>query len=134
LRKMPSTVIAVINQSDLGVCDEAFYRAHFANCVVLSAKNGEGLEDLRACVERLFIDGTLNVREDAILTNARQHAAVLSALESVRRAIGALQAGLPIDLCCVDTETAMSSLAEVDGHAVSEDIVSDIFSHFCVGK
>ncbi len=134
LENRGSAVIAVVNQSDLGVRDEAFYRAHFSNCVFLSAKSGEGLDDLRVCVERLFIDGALNVREDAILTNARQHAAVLSALESVRRAIGALREGLPIDLCCIDTETAMASLAEVDGHTISEDIVLDIFSHFCVGK
>ena len=46
----------------------------------------------------------------------------------------ALRAGYPIDLCCTDVELAMEALTELDGRAVSEDIVSEIFSHFCVGK
>ena len=61
-------------------------------------------------------------------------AAALASLEAVRSAIAALDAGYPIDLCCTDAEDAMSSLRELDGRAVSEDIVSQIFSHFCVGK
>ena len=63
-----------------------------------------------------------------------KHAAALTALEAVRHAIAALDAGYPIDLCCTDAEDAMSALHELDGRSVSEDIVSQIFSHFCVGK
>ena len=85
-------------------------------------------------MEQLFIDGALDSRNDAVLTNARQHAAALASLEAVRSAIAALDAGYPIDICCTDAEDAMSSLRELDGRAVSEDIVSQIFSHFCVGK
>ena len=42
--------------------------------------------------------------------------------------------GLTVDLCGTDMDCAMSSLAEIDGREVTEDIVSDIFAHFCVGK
>ena len=49
-------------------------------------------------------------------------------------AIAALDAGVPLDASCVDAELAMSAVGEVDGRAVGEDIVADIFSHFCVGK
>ena len=89
---------------------------------------------LSETVEQLFTDGKLDSRDGAILTNARQHAAVLASLESVRRALAALDSGAPIDMCCIDAEEAMSALAEVDGREISEDIVSEIFSHFCVGK
>ena len=58
----------------------------------------------------------------------------LSALEAIRRAISAMREGLPVELCCTDAELAMSALSELDGRAISEDIVSEIFSHFCVGK
>jgi len=134
LEESAATVIAVVNKSDLGLVDPTFYREKFENCVILSAAEGKGIESLAQCVDRLFVDGRLDTREGAILTNARQHAAVLASLEAVRRAISALTQGSPIDLCCIDAEDAMSSLAEVDGRAISEDIVSEIFSHFCVGK
>ncbi len=134
LKSLSVPVIALLNKSDLGTKDADFLLHSFANTVAISAKSGEGLNALSALVERLFIDGKLNTREDAVLTNARQHAAVLSAEEALSRAVDALHRGLEIDLCCTDAEAAMSALSEVDGRAVSEDIVAGIFSHFCVGK
>ena len=92
------------------------------------------MEDLTALVERLFIDGALDFRSDAVLSNARQHAAALKSLRLLETAVEALQAGYPVDVCCSDAEAAMEALAELDGRAVSEDLVSEIFSHFCVGK
>ena len=129
-----ATVVAVLNKSDLGDGASEIYRARFANCVSISAAQGEGMDELTALVERLFTDGALDSRRDAVLTNARQHAAVLSAREAVCRALKVLREGYPIDLCCTDAEDAMRALGEVDGRTVSEDIVGEIFSHFCVGK
>ena len=134
LKHTTSTVIVVINKCDLGRVEDTRYTSAFENCVSISAATRDGMESLTRCVETLFTDGKLDTREGAILTNARQHAAVIASLESVRRAISALEQGAPIDMCCIDAEEAMSALAEVDGREISEDIVSEIFSHFCVGK
>ena len=49
-------------------------------------------------------------------------------------ALDILDTHLPVELLCVDAEAAMQAIAEVDGRAVSEDIVTQIFSRFCVGK
>ena len=84
--------------------------------------------------ETLFTQGEIDIRRDAVLTNARQHSAAMLALEAVRRALSSLKLGAPVDLCCTDAEAAMSALQELDGRAVSEDIVTQIFSKFCVGK
>ena len=129
-----ATVIAVINKSDLGIAEQDFYTAHFAHTVTLSAKEGEGTEALSALVESCFINGELDTKKDTVLTNARQQGAALAALEALNRARGGLAYGLPVELCCNDCEAAMQAIAELDGRAVSEDIVSHIFSHFCVGK
>ncbi len=134
LAEKPTVVL--LNKTDFGI-DPATVDACQSNCkhtVLLSAKTGEGFETLSQIVETLFTDGALDLGQDAILTNARQQAAVLRAIEDIERAKDALSAGLPIDLCCNDAESAMGSLAELDGRAVSEDLVSEIFSHFCVGK
>ena len=129
-----ATVIAVINKSDLGIAEQGFYTAHFSHTVTLSAKGGEGLEALSALVESCFINGELDTKNDTVLTNARQKGAALTALEAMKRAREGLAYGLPVELCCSDCEAAMQAIAELDGRAVSEDIVSHIFSHFCVGK
>ena len=92
------------------------------------------MDKLIALVDERFTAGELDLREDAVLTNARQHGAALSALRSLRAAIAALEAGMPSDLYCTDVENAMEAISAIDGRAVSEDIVSEIFSHFCVGK
>ena len=68
------------------------------------------------------------------MATARQYAALHGAAGAVRSSLGALRAGLPEDVCCSDLEVAMAALAEIDGRAVTVDIVNDIFSRFCVGK
>ena len=45
-----------------------------------------------------------------------------------------LELGVPLDLCCVAVESALSALGEVDGRELGEEIVAEIFSRFCVGK
>ena len=135
LQNLPAAVIAAVNKSDLsGGATTSRYREIFTNVVSLSAKTGEGISDLAALVDRLFTDGQLDLREDPILTNARQYAAAKRALADTVRAAESLRNGLPMDLCCTDAESAMASLAELDGREVTEDLISEIFSHFCVGK
>ena len=134
ISQKPACKIAVLNKCDLGTVEEDFFDSYFTHTVRISAKDGEGLTRLSDLVEELFVDGSLDSRNDAVLSNARQHASVLSSMEAVARALTSLREGYPIDLSCTDAEAAMESLCEVDGRAVSEDIVSEIFSHFCVGK
>ncbi|MBQ8310171.1 MAG: tRNA uridine-5-carboxymethylaminomethyl(34) synthesis GTPase MnmE [Clostridia bacterium] len=134
LREHAGTVIAVINKSDLGEAAADFYRSKFAHAVTLSAERGEGMDALTDLTETLFVRGDIDVRRDVVLSNARQNGAALAALEAVGSARGALAAGLPIELCCSDAECAMEAIAQLDGRSISEDIVAQIFSHFCVGK
>ena len=134
LSSMNKTVIAIVNKADLGVVAEDFYTANFAHAVTFSAKDGGGMESLSDLVESCFINGKLDTKNDTVLTNARQKSAAVVALEALRRAKLGLVFDLPIELCCNDCEAAMEAIAELDGRAVSEDIVSHIFSHFCVGK
>ena len=142
--EFPDTpVVAVLNKCDLPVrTDEARLLSAFgtlgdrspAAIVRLSAKTGEGLDALTRAVEALFVDGSLDPATDAIVLGARQYAAILRAHEAVRAAQRSIDGGYPVDLSCDDLETAMSALSELDGRAVSEDVVTDIFSRFCVGK
>ncbi len=127
--------IIVANQADRGLCGETIDRLRaVGEPLILSAETGEGFPALADAVAGRFLDGSLDLREDAIVTGARQYAALLRAAEGAEAALGALRAGLPEDLCCVDLELALAALDEIDGRAVSEEIVGEIFARFCVGK
>ncbi len=129
--------IALINKSDL--CAEQSSEllslcSTFDKTVSVSAANGEGFDALAAAVEELFIDGDIDIKKDAVVTGARQFAALNSCCELLYRALEDMRCGVSLDACCVGIECAMSALGEVDGREIGEEIVADIFSHFCVGK
>lgn len=129
-------VLILANQCDRGLLPETgtALRGTGKPVFCVSAETGEGMDALAEAVGACFLDGGLNLREDAIVTGARQYAALMRAAEAAEAAEAALRDGLPEDLCCVDLELALGALDEVDGRSVSEDIVGEIFSRFCVGK
>ena len=128
------TVLPVLNKSDLGTGLDLSALAPLGEPVRLSANTGEGMDALSERICTMFVDGQIDLRHDAVIATAQQHAACLRALTSLRCAIDGLAAGVSLDLCCVDVEAAMCALSELDGRAVDEDIVNEIFAHFCVGK
>ena len=100
--------------------------------VAVSSVTGEGLDRLENAVRALFPAGEAPAGQ--ILTNARQSEAVSRARDAVRRALEALECGMTPDVILADAEEAMNALGELTGRTAREDIVSDIFSRFCVGK
>ncbi len=128
--------IALINKTDLAQKSESSDRIEqaFNRTVYVSAKTGEGFDRLEQIVNSLFIDGNINLSEDAIVSGARQHTALIRAAEAIRSALDSINNGVSLDLCCIDIESAMQLLGELEGREVGEDVVSEIFSKFCVGK
>lgn len=130
-----ASAIALINKSDEGEHgDVKSITAAFKNTVRVSAMSGEGFSELGELIDRLFIDGEIDIKNDAVVSGARQYASLKLAEEALSSALYDLEAGIPLDLCCVAIESALSSIGEVDGRELGEEIVSEIFSKFCVGK
>lgn len=100
----------------------------------LSNKTGHGLEEIKAAVESMFIDGNLDTGEAAIVFSARQYAALAGAKEALSRVLQSLSCDVPYDICAHDIREAMICLGELCGRTVSEDVISEIFSKFCIGK
>lgn len=135
LKIQNATKIAIINKNDENsMISEKKIKENFAHVVKISAKNEYNMEGLKALVENLYINEEIDTHNDAVLINARQNAALETAEKHLLLALEALETGISPDLAGVDLELAMSHLSEIDGREVDEDIVSEIFSHFCVGK
>lgn len=121
--------ICVLNKSDISA---PVFHPPFEQFAEISAYKREGIEEIETLIARMV--GADNVGEgDEIVTNARQYASISKALASVTDALDALD-GYTQDVAGMDIERALESLYEADGRAVGEEIVSEIFSHFCVGK
>ena len=100
--------------------------------VTVSSVTGQGLEQLEALIKELF--PLPRVPAGEILTNARQAEAVARALESVRAAREAMEAGCTPDIVLTESENAMAALGELSGRSLREDVTTRIFERFCVGK
>ena len=105
----------------------------------LIAEVRQGLDDLTALREELerAISACFPARADeagSLLTDRRQEDAASRALDAVRRALEALETGMTPDAVLTDAEEALDALGELTGRTAKEEIVSRIFSRFCVGK
>ena len=131
-RNVPT--IAIINKTDLEQRLNIDYIAeNIENIVYISAKNGEGRQELVTMVEKLAGTASLNPSE-GILSNERQRQAAANALSSVKEAFAALESGFTYDAVTVSLEDAISSLLELTGERTSDEVIDRVFHNFCVGK
>ncbi len=131
-----ATVVACLNKTDLGHADMTAVCKAFPHTLSLSCKTEATTATacLTSLLTTLFTDGSIRIGEDAILTGARQFAALRTAREDTAACLDAITRGIPADIAASELERALGALAELDGRAVSEEVVAGIFSHFCVGK
>ena len=102
--------------------------------LLISAKSRTGLEELETL---LFNTASLPEisQNDVIVTNIRHYEALVRALESIHRVQDGLQMSLSGDFVSQDLRECLSHLAEIVGGAFDvEDVLGNIFKHFCVGK
>jgi len=136
LRSIPPDTpkIAVVNKSDLPAALKSAQLAdqNIEFCSV-SALTGEGLDSLDGKIQKLFPEFS-SVPSGELITNVRQAEAISRAAKSIRLAIDALKDDVTSDAVLTDLEAALSTIGEVTGKTVREDIISQIFNRFCVGK
>ena len=100
--------------------------------ISISAINGD-VESLVEAIEQKYAHEMSVVKEDT-LNNERQIGLAMSAEQSMKDAIAALEEGMELDLVTIDLEKAWNALKEITGKAGREDLLDEIFSRFCLGK
>jgi tRNA modification GTPase len=121
--------ICLLNKSDLGT---VVPEIPFGKQIVFSALTGIGKDKLEEEIGTLFGEGNISSLGEVIV-GARQYAALKRALDAVDNALDALDS-FTQDIAGMDIEEAIACLGELDGRMASEQVVNEIFSHFCVGK
>ncbi|MBR0349336.1 MAG: tRNA uridine-5-carboxymethylaminomethyl(34) synthesis GTPase MnmE [Clostridia bacterium] len=128
------TVIPIINKTDLEKrADISVIENKLGKCVAISAKDGEGYDELCETVATLI--GTKDFDTSAaMLANERQRICCETALASLNEAFEAIDFGLTLDAIGVCIDGAIAALLELTGQKASEAVVDEVFKQFCVGK
>ena len=102
--------------------------------VGISARNGDGIDDLRRSL-RNAVDTEALYHGDTVISNSRHYEALTSASEALSLALDGLRNNLPTDLLSEEIRQVIRHLSGVTGQdIVPEDVLKTIFSKFCIGK
>ena len=108
---------------------------HHTSFLKISAKKGTNIDQLEQAIFE-----SANIPElsdqDIIVTSARQYHSLLSAQDNLSRVLTSLESGLSGDLVSEDLRLVLDDLADITGQGriVTNEVLGNIFTHFCVGK
>lgn len=102
--------------------------------IKISAKNGNGIDELYNEIENMFQIKNLETDGEIIITNIRHKNQIEYSLKNINEAINAVENNLPIDIISISIKQTLEDLGKITGENVSEDIINEIFSKFCLGK
>lgn len=129
LQRVPhEKTIVVWNKIDLGKPQED------VPGVSISAQEKLGLEELQKAVEKLIWKQGPPSKEEVMITKLRHHAALTAAIESCQSVIEGLKKNISAEFVASDLRAALTELGSIIGTNVGEDILTAIFSKFCLGK
>ena len=129
--------IILLNKSDLkNVLDEnnEIFKNTSKNILKISALNKTGLEELYNKITEMFNLNEINLDNEVLITNIRHKNIIAKAIENVKLANKAILDSMPIDIIAIYIKQILDDLGEITGEVVTEDIINEIFSKFCLGK
>lgn len=77
---------------------------------------------------------TFSVEKDAYLSNDRQILLMEKAFLSLKQAIEATESGMDVDLIEIDVKSAFDALGEITGQTSPDELITALFTKFCLGK
>ena len=111
-----------------------FLRQHGLHPIDVSTVTRAGLSDLENALIRISRALSSQFEDVTLITSERHIAHLSAASQALRRALSALDSQLPAECIAADIRDAAENLSIITGEFASEDILNEIFSHFCIGK
>ena len=120
--------IVVWNKIDMGLPRED------VQGVLISAKEKIGLQELRSAIDRLIWREGPPSKDEVAITKIRHKQALDGAIIALQRVIDGLSNRVSAEFVASDMRESLNELGTILGTIVTEDILSSIFSQFCLGK
>ena len=100
----------------------------------ISVAKNDGLDRLESAISDLFFSGETGERDATYVSNTRHIALLEKASLSLEEVIAGIDAGMPVDLVQIDMTRCWDYLGEVVGDSVQDELITQLFSQFCLGK
>ena len=129
--------IILLNKSDLNAKineNDSRFTDITDNIIKISALNKTGIDLLYEKISNMFNLNEINLDNDILITNIRHKNIISKSLDNVKKSKEALEMNLPIDIITIYIKNILEDLGEITGEVVTEDIINEIFSKFCLGK
>lgn len=103
--------------------------------IKISVLKNQNIDQIEDRINALFFENTGLVEQDATyLSNARHISLIEKAVESLQAVNEGLALGMPVDLLQVDLTRTWEILGEITGDAAPDELITQLFSQFCLGK
>ena len=102
------------------------------NAINISVENGSGIEELKNKIKEIVCN--FSFEDTEFITNTRQQDCLEKCRESLLNALNAAKIHELQDLISIDLKSALLYLDEITGEVITDEILENIFSHFCIGK
>lgn len=100
-----------------------------------SMKKEEGIEAIEDKLERFVYGGENGIsKDDIMITNARHEDILRQSYELINSAVEMIEKKEPLDIIEIDIKEAFEILGEIIGETVTDEIMNEVFSRFCLGK
>lgn len=128
--------IIVMNKIDIEqVVDKMWITSKInAPVVEISAKTGEGMEELYGIIKDMFFHGKLSMNDEVYITNLRHKQALAEAEQSLEQVLSSIDRNMPEDFLSIDLMAAYEQLGTILGESLDDDLANEIFDKFCMGK
>lgn len=102
--------------------------------VEISTKTGDGIEDLYKEITNQYKLNEIANDGEIIVSNIRHKSLIINARRSLEKAKETINAGMPVDIISTCLKEILEELGKITGETVTEDVIKEIFSKFCLGK
>lgn len=129
--------IVLVNKCDLTpkLCiDEVQQLLDGQPIISISAKQGDGLDNLAAMIHDMVYEGVVAQGEGAFVSNVRQAELLRQAQCKLEEVVKTIELDMAADFVVIDLRAVWEKLGEITGETVGDDIIDQIFSQFCIGK
>lgn len=106
----------------------------YSHQVEVSAKEGIGLETLKEKIHQVIWKKAPPSKEEVIISSQRHHQALAQSINALQTVLSGLQTELSPEFLVSDLRLALKELGAIIGINITEEVLSAIFSKFCVGK
>lgn len=128
--------IIILNKIDITkeCVDKEIFEKINKKIIIMSAKTQEGVQELLETMVKMVSNEEIQSDGELLAINARHKSLISKAKCALEKSIETINLGMPLDVISIYIKNILEELGKITGESVTDDIISEIFSKFCLGK